>query len=97
MWSKYKYKIYWVGLIPLHLQVFNALLSLFCAWKKKKKTHLFYNTFLLLFLFILNFTLHHLQHKPIFHFIQQIILVTTWWSGDFHGMAEPPINLKFLY
>jgi hypothetical protein len=42
MWSKYKYKIYWVGLVTLHLQVFNAFLSLFCllCLEKKKTAYL---------------------------------------------------------
>jgi hypothetical protein len=62
MWSKYKYKICCMGLESLHLQAFNAFLSL-----------RIFST--ISFFFLLNSTLHHLQYKLIFHFIQQVIFI----------------------
>jgi hypothetical protein len=63
--------------------------------KKKKKKKRIYST--ITFFFLFNSTIHHLQHKPIFHLIQHVISVIIWWSGVFHGVVEPPSNPKFLH
>jgi hypothetical protein len=69
MWSKYKYKIYWVGLVTLHLQVFNAFLSLFCLLCLEKKKNRISFTIPFFFLFSFFSTLHYIIYNTIQYFL----------------------------